>query len=152
MEKKPSSPTTFVQADTHTFRELVQKLTGADDNSVQKLPITLPSRYSSRSSTNDSVGPRRSGFKLQERRHHMRKLEIKTSVRQASSGYYPRQLLSPVPSPVTPLISDRVFLGVEEEDKAIAEKGFYMHPSPRGSEQTPELLPLFPLESPKLQQ
>ncbi|PWA64635.1 VQ-like protein [Artemisia annua] len=40
---------------------------------------------------------------------------------------------------------------VEEEDKAIAEKGFYLHPSslstPRGNE--PELLVLFPLSSPK---
>ncbi|WMV21967.1 hypothetical protein MTR67_015352 [Solanum verrucosum] len=38
-----------------------------------------------------------------------------------------------------------------EEEKAIAEKGFYLHPSPlstpRGAE-PPELLPLFPLQSP----
>lgn len=40
---------------------------------------------------------------------------------------------------------------VEEEERAIAQKGFYLHPSPvntpRGSE--PELLVLFPLCSPK---
>ncbi|PKH47981.1 hypothetical protein CRG98_050387, partial [Punica granatum] len=39
----------------------------------------------------------------------------------------------------------------EQEEKAIAEKGFYLHPSPlstpRGAE--PELLPLFPLHSPR---
>lgn len=35
----------------------------------------------------------------------------------------------------------------EEEERVIAEKGFYLHPSPRAS-QPPELLPLFPLHSP----
>ncbi|KAI4381980.1 hypothetical protein MLD38_007994 [Melastoma candidum] len=38
----------------------------------------------------------------------------------------------------------------EEEEKAIAEKGFYLHPVstlPR----PPELLPLFPLHSPRKQ-
>ncbi|KAF9614348.1 hypothetical protein IFM89_018101 [Coptis chinensis] len=160
-----SSPTTFVQADTHTFRELVQKLTGADDNTQEKLPITLPSRYTSRSSSNTNdlvVGPRKSPFKLQERRQNMRKLEIKlglTSIR--NSPYSPRKMQQ-IPSPVTPLISDSVFTGSGslspasgvEEEKAIAEKGFYLHPSPlstpRGSE-PPELLTLFPLESPKQQ-
>lgn len=38
------------------------------------------------------------------------------------------------------------------EERAIAEKGFYLHPSPlstpRGSD-PPELLPLFPLHSPR---
>ncbi|PIA46006.1 hypothetical protein AQUCO_01600341v1 [Aquilegia coerulea] len=186
-----TSPTTFVQADTHTFRELVQKLTGADDNLQDKLPITLPSRYSSRSSSSSVAslssaspnelggvgGPRRSAFKLQERRQNMRKLEIKlglTSIRNSSNSptaaYSPREMQSyllgsPIPSPVTPLGSDTVFSSrfpgsgssspasvVEEEEKAIAEKGFYLHPSPlstpRGLE-PPELLPLFPLESPK---
>lgn len=41
---------------------------------------------------------------------------------------------------------------VEEEDKVIAEKGFYLHSSPlskpRGGAE-PELLPLFPLHSPR---
>lgn len=40
----------------------------------------------------------------------------------------------------------------EEEEKAIAGKGFYLHPSPistpRGSD-PPQLLPLFPLSSPR---
>lgn len=39
-----------------------------------------------------------------------------------------------------------------EEERAILEKGFYLHPSPlstpRGSD-PPELLPLFPLSSPR---
>ncbi|KAF5201910.1 Vq motif-containing protein [Thalictrum thalictroides] len=191
-----SSPTTFVQADTRTFRELVQKLTGADDNLQDKLPITLPSRYSSSSSRSSSTasqndhqlggvligGPRRSAFKLQERRQNMRKLEIKlglTSIRNSPNSptaYSPREMQtylvgsSPVPSPVTPLGSDTVFSSrfpgsgssspasvvEDQEEKAIAEKGFYLHPSPlstpRGLLELPELLPLFPLESPKQKQ
>lgn len=56
----------------------------------------------------------------------------------------PLDLLLARGSPRTPMSP------VEEEERAIAEKGFYLHPSPlttpRGSE--PELLPLFPLHSP----
>ncbi|XP_042504252.1 VQ motif-containing protein 33-like [Macadamia integrifolia] len=173
-----ATPTTFVQADAHTFRELVQKLTGAGDDLQERLPITLPARLSARSSlSGDIVGPRRSNFKLQERRQNMRKLEIKlglTSIR--SPPYSPRQtqtqnhpIVSPIPSPVTPLGSETLFSvqysgsgsespsspAVLEEEKAIAEKGFYLHPSPlstpRGSD-PPELLPLFPLSSPRQQQ
>eukprot|EP01018_Ginkgo_biloba_P014444 Gb_06876 [translate_table: standard] len=207
-------PTTFVQADTSSFRELVQKLTGISDDSQEKLPITMPARYANRgvtlsgkqsdgvmkpssdcpgsSKTGVEVGPRKSAFKLHERRQSMRKLEIKlglTSLRHnPSSGLSPRtgELRSPnlldlpalVPSPVTPLGSDPFENGyspstpnscsgygpptptsgnetsssaVSEEERAIAEKGFYLHPSPlhtpRGSE--PELLPLFPLHSPR---
>lgn len=222
-------PTTFVQADTSSFRELVQKLTGISDDSQEKLPITMPARYANRgggggvagkqhatqaegggvagvglyfkqgpdiSKPGVEVGPRKSAFKLHERRQSMRKLEIKlglTSLRHnPSSGLSPRtagELRSPnpqdipalVPSPVTPLGSDPFENGyspssvattptscnaaygpptptsessssvISEEERAIAEKGFYLHPSPlntpRGSE--PELLPLFPLQSPR---
>lgn len=221
-------PTTFVQADTSSFRELVQKLTGISDDSQEKLPITMPARYANRgggasgkhhatqaeggvgvggvglyfkqgpdiSKPGVEVGPRKSAFKLHERRQSMRKLEIKlglTSLRHnPSSGLSPRttgELRSPnlqdipalVPSPVTPLGSDPFENGyspssvsttptscnaaygpptptsessssvLSEEERAIAEKGFYLHPSPlntpRGSE--PELLPLFPLHSPR---
>ncbi|KAH8970687.1 hypothetical protein BDL97_02G102100 [Sphagnum fallax] len=46
-----ASPTTFVQADTSSFRELVQKLTGASDSDLEKkLPITVPSRQAARTS------------------------------------------------------------------------------------------------------
>ncbi|KAK9273834.1 hypothetical protein L1049_018645 [Liquidambar formosana] len=165
------TPTTFVQADANTFRELVQKLTGAAGDSPEKLPVTLPARLASKPITpTDATGPRRSPFKLQERRHTMRKLEIKlglTSIRNSPSHFSPRQthrLDSPIPSPVTPLGSESLFSGrvtssgsespASEEDKAIAEKGFYLHPSPlstpRGSD-PPELLTLFPLSSPSQQ-
>ncbi|XP_010265503.1 PREDICTED: VQ motif-containing protein 11-like [Nelumbo nucifera] len=161
-----ATPTTFVQADAHTFRELVQKLTGAGEDDSEKLPITLPARFSARSSnSSEVVGPRRSAFKLQERRQNIRKMEIKlglTSLRN-SPTFSP-----PISSPVTPLSSDPLFSAyfpgsgsqspsspaVSEEEKVIAEKGFYLHPSPlntpRDSE-PPELLPLFPLSSHKHQ-
>ncbi|XXG51778.1 hypothetical protein AAC387_Pa03g0276 [Persea americana] len=169
-----AAPTTFVQADAHTFRDLVQKLTGATDDTVEKLPVTVPARYSARSpscgGSGDVGGPRGPAFKLHERRHSMRKLEIKlglTSLRGGVLSPRSQPLISPISSPVTPLGSDPLFSGqfsasssdspmsspaVSEEEKAIAGKGFYLHPSPlstpRGSE-PPELLPLFPLHSPR---
>lgn len=91
----PTSPTTFVQADANTFRDLVQKLTGLVDSDSEKLPITLPGRLSSKlSHPVDPMSPRRSPFKLQERRHAMRKLEIKlglTSLRNSPSHLSPGQ-------------------------------------------------------------
>ncbi|XWS17884.1 hypothetical protein CRYUN_Cryun33cG0106800 [Craigia yunnanensis] len=163
------TPTTFVQADPNTFRDLVQKLTGFTSD-TEKLPVTLPGRLSSKPSLpGDPTGPRRPPFKLQERRQHtMRKLEIKlglTTLHNPPSHCSPsqaRRLDSPIPSPVTPLGSEPLFYSssgtlspsspvVSEEEKAIAEKGFYLHPSPlntpRGS-QPPKLLTLFPLTSP----
>ncbi|XP_021276936.1 VQ motif-containing protein 31-like [Herrania umbratica] len=172
------TPTTFVQADANTFRDLVQRLTGVASD-VEKLPVTIPGRVCSKPSLpvggGDPTGPRRRPpFKLQERRQHtMRKLEIKlglTTLRNSpnsqnqhcSSPGQARRVESPVPSPVTPLGSESLFYSsprtlspsspvVSEEEKAIAGKGFFLHPSPlntpRGSN-PPELLTLFPLSSP----
>ncbi|XP_071729413.1 VQ motif-containing protein 11-like [Rutidosis leptorrhynchoides] len=138
--------TTFVQADPSTFRAVVQRLTGANP-----APRATP-----------ETPPRTSAFKLHERRQTTRKLEItlnhgvrqfgimSPSARQRGFVNGDMMMSSPVStldvygrgSPLTP---------VEEEERTIAEKGFYLHPSPistpRGSE--PELLVLFPLHSPK---
>ncbi|KAE8732546.1 DnaJ/Hsp40 cysteine-rich domain superfamily protein [Hibiscus syriacus] len=165
--------TTFVQADANTFRDLVQKLTGFT-NDTEKLPVTYPGSHPSKMSLHgESTAPRRPPFKLQERRQHaMRKLDIKlglSTLRNSPNHYVsPSQSLrldSTIPSPMTPLGSDSLFYSnssgtlspsspspmVSEEEKAIAEKGFYLHPSPlntpRGS-QPPELLTLFPVSSP----
>ncbi|KAL4559911.1 hypothetical protein LXL04_032057 [Taraxacum kok-saghyz] len=155
MASDPNSipATTFVQADPSNFRAVVQRLTGA----TPQEPF-LPQR---------PVGetpPRRSGFKLHERRQNSTgKLEITLN----DGGFRPFGVMSPsarqrsfvggeimMSSPVSTLDvygrwSPRT--PVEEEERAIAEKGFYLHPSPlstpRGSE--PELLVLFPLSSPK---
>jgi hypothetical protein len=159
----PTSPTTFVQADTNSFRDLVQKLTGLASD-TQQLPATrILSSSKSFHSPVDFTGPRRSPFKLQERRHTSRKLEIKLGLTSLSNSSSPARQTRQVESPVTPLSSEFLFFpspattespsppAVLEEEKAIAEKGFYLHPSPlntpRGSE-PPELLPLFPLSSP----
>ncbi|KAL8512881.1 hypothetical protein ACS0TY_019142 [Phlomoides rotata] len=60
-------------------------------------------------------------------------------------------------SPVTPLISDQFNrevnrVNTEAEDKAIKEKGFYLHPLPATTprELEPRLLPLFPVTSPRV--
>ncbi|XVE97310.1 hypothetical protein REPUB_Repub03eG0008700 [Reevesia pubescens] len=165
---KPT-PTTFIQADANTFRDLVQKLTGFASD-TEKLPVTFPGRIASKPSlpVDHSRGPRRPPFKLQERRKHtMRKLEIKLGLTTLHNSSVPSHSVSPnqarrLDSPVTPLGSESLFYSssgtvspsspvVSEEEKAIAEKGFYLHPSPlntpRGT-QPPELLKLFPLSSP----
>ncbi|KAG6410708.1 hypothetical protein SASPL_128774 [Salvia splendens] len=100
--------TTFVQTGPETFREVVQRLTGA------------------------------AAFNLHERRATVRKLKIK--------------LGAVVESPVSPLeYAGRPATPSDEEERAIAEKGFYLHPNPFGTppgSDPPELLPLFPLHSP----
>ncbi|KAM7480320.1 hypothetical protein LguiA_028533 [Lonicera macranthoides] len=171
----PSTNTTFVQADPSTFRSVVQRLTGAThDPTIQKLPVTATSRSSSARPISADMGPRRPAFKLQERRQGARNLEIKLntgfgpvsasfgsggspSARQRSFRGFGSEMV--MVSPVSPLDlfgygSPRTPMSpLEEEEKAIAEKGFYLHPSPlstpRGSGSEPELLPLFPLHSPR---
>ncbi|CAI9766148.1 unnamed protein product [Fraxinus pennsylvanica] len=163
--------TTFVQADPSTFRAVVQKLTGTTtlDSATHKPPAATPSCLAGKPITGE-MGPRKPAFKLHERRQTARKLEIKlgsgasslSMVSPSTTRHQQRNLLgfngemvmaSPVSqlelfargSPRTPRSP------MEEEEKAIAEKGFYFHPSPlstpRGAE-PPELLPLFPVQSP----
>ena len=92
-----------------------------------------------------------------------------------NSGFSPRkpEILSPsvldfpslTLSPVTPLNDDafdKSSLGgnssssSSEEERAIAEKGFYLHPSPMttprdgAAAEPPQLLPLFPVTSPRV--
>ncbi|XP_075674833.1 VQ motif-containing protein 19-like [Castanea sativa] len=141
---------TFVQADTDSFRDLIQKLIGLSDDS-DKLPVTIPSKHPSK--------PFTPGDPLHKRRHthNMRKLggilqlEIKLGLTNLAN--------SPIQSLVTPLGCDSPFLpssGTEsplsDKDKAIAGKRFYLHQSPlctlRGTD-PPEFLTLFPLSSPR---
>ncbi|XP_057786914.1 VQ motif-containing protein 11-like [Salvia miltiorrhiza] len=68
-----------------------------------------------------------------ERRPSARKLKIKLN---GASNHRPVMA-----SPVSPLEFD-------EEERAIAAKGFYLHPNPFTGSDPPELLPLFPLHSP----
>lgn len=170
-------PTTFVQADTSTFKQVVQMLTGSSDSTnPQDPPPPQPSK-------NFNIPPikttpnKQQGFKLYERRNNnnnnlKNNLIINTLVPNFphisgfSSPHKP-EILSPsflnfpslTLSPVTPLNDYDPFnksspslasSTSSDEDKAIAEKGFYLHPSPMSTprEFEPQLLPLFPVSSP----
>ncbi|XP_071725895.1 VQ motif-containing protein 4-like [Rutidosis leptorrhynchoides] len=154
-------PTTFVQADTTSFKQVVQMLTGSPNN-------PKPTQQSDPAPSKNSIPPVKTGqqkkFKLYERRNSLKNgLMINPSVPRFGSGHgvSPRiqELLSPsildfpslVLSPVTPLSPS--IGSSSEEERVIAEKGFYLHPSPRAATPhgtpEPQLLPLFPVTSPR---
>ncbi|XP_071736173.1 VQ motif-containing protein 4-like [Rutidosis leptorrhynchoides] len=170
-------PTTFVQADTTSFKKVVQMLTGSSET-VKQAAETRPDTH-----TRNPIPPmktvsnKKPTSKLYERRNNMKNFRISPLVPGFGSGFYgsPQkasapELLSPgtlnfpslVLSPVTPLVPDPfrspvtgdcTNLNVEAEDNAIAKKGFYLHPSPvstPGRESEPRLLPLFPVTSPRV--
>ncbi|KAJ7968575.1 VQ motif containing protein [Quillaja saponaria] len=178
-------PTTFIQADTSSFKQVVQMLTGSSETA--KL-ASSKSNPTSELPSKTHIPPiksmpkkQQSGFKLYERRNSLKNFKINPLIpvfASNNSGFSPRkpEILSPsildfpslVLSPVTPLIPDPFDrsaaahyrcsdnnaspnLDREAEEKAIKEKGFFLHPSPtttpRGSE--PRLLPLFPTTSPR---
>ncbi|KAJ0235467.1 VQ motif-containing protein 4 [Hirschfeldia incana] len=184
-------PTTFVQADTSSFKQVVQMLTGSSDrpkqhntSSLKPNPTHQPDPRSSSSPSQFSIPPIKavnkkqssssSGFRLYERRNSMKNLKINPLnpvFNPVNSAFSPRkpEILSPsildfpslVLSPVTPLIPDPFNRsgsssqspdgGAAEEEKAMKERGFYLHPSPTTTT-TPEprLLPLFPVTSPRV--
>ncbi|EMS66400.1 hypothetical protein TRIUR3_12192 [Triticum urartu] len=150
-------PTTFVQADTTSFKQIVQMLTGSEHAGNQAASGSGPCR------------PKKPSFKLYERRSSLKNLKMiaplamgaPPSPRNASAA---PEILSPsvldfpslkLSSPVTPLTGDPFFpspassSGDAAERAAIADKGFFFHPSPRGAE-PPRLLPLFPVSSPRM--
>ncbi|CAN8313470.1 unnamed protein product [Cochlearia groenlandica] len=120
-------PTTFVQADTSSFKQVVQMLTGS---TLNPNPTHLPDPRTdprSNSSSSFSIPPikavpnkkQSSGFRLYERRNSMKNLKINPLnpvYNPVNSVYSPRktEILSPsildfpslVLSPVTPLIPD----------------------------------------------
>ncbi|KAH7859822.1 hypothetical protein Vadar_005865 [Vaccinium darrowii] len=160
-----SNPATFVQADITTFKQLVQILTGTPKTAKQ---ASKPPHNHSNSIPPIKTGKKKQSFKLYERRNNLRNGLLITSMGQNLARK--DETLSPSVldfpslslSPVTPLIEDSFgkssnfngnSTGVEEE-KAIAEKGFYLHPSPRTispKRSEPLLLPLFPVTSPRTQ-
>nr|XP_043624621.1 VQ motif-containing protein 4 [Erigeron canadensis] len=171
-------PTTFVQADTTSFKKVVQMLTGSSE--TVKAASTRPDPP-----TRNPIPPMKTGqnkkptSKLYERRNSMKNFKISPLVPGFVNGSgfsgSPRrpstpEILSPgilnfpglALSPVTPLVPDLFRspvtgdgsnLNVEAEDKAIAKKGFYLHPSPANTprrDSEPRLLPLFPVTSPRV--
>ncbi|KAJ0986432.1 hypothetical protein J5N97_004788 [Dioscorea zingiberensis] len=178
-------PTTFVQADTSSFKHVVQMLTGSAETAAKhaanpKNPPPTPS--SSTAAATKPPGPKKPAFKLYERRSSMKNLKMISPLGPAFlhpgsvspiTAFSPRkqpEILSPsmldfpslVLSPVTPLIPDPFnrphappgsSSALSAEDRAIAEKGFYLHPSPRTTPrdgEPPRLLPLFPVTSPRV--
>ncbi|CAI0468707.1 unnamed protein product [Linum tenue] len=172
-------PTTFVQADTSSFKQVVQMLTGSPKSAAAPPIKSIPKRNQP------------SGFKLYERRNSLKNLKINPlnpflAPPGPGSGFSPRkpEILSPsildfpalVLSPVTPLIPDPFdrsglagnchnsnggannsggasVMEADSEEKAIKEKGFYLHPSPATTPreaEPPRLLPLFPVTSPRV--
>ncbi|KAB1228193.1 hypothetical protein CJ030_MR5G008790 [Morella rubra] len=157
--------TTFVQTDTNTFREIVQRLTGPSESNAAQEGAAMK-----------VAGIKRPTAKLHERRQYSRpKLEIVKPPFPFKPGTSTDQHhVSPtktgnsglLPSPVTPSAifsklsieeeerrgeSTIPQLNSQEEEKAIKERRFYLHPSPRSRPgyTEPELLTLFPLTSPK---
>ncbi|KAE8700510.1 VQ motif-containing protein 4 [Hibiscus syriacus] len=122
-------PTTFVQADTSSFKQVVQMLTGSSETA--KLASSIKPTPSPLSDPNPNpkthIPPiksipkskQNSGFRLYERRSSLKNLKINPlnpAFNSNTSGFSPRkpEVLSPsildfpslVLSPVTPLISD----------------------------------------------
>lgn len=184
-------PTTFVQADTSSFKQVVQMLTGSSErpkhvSSLKPINPTHQPDPRSSSPSSFSIPPIKavpnkkqssssSGFRLYERRNSIKNLKINPlnpGFNPVNSAFSPRkpEILSPsildfpslVLSPVTPLIPDPFDRsgssnqspnpGVDPEERAMKEKGFYLHPSPATTPMDPEprLLPLFPVTSPRL--
>lgn len=164
-------PTTFVQADTSSFKQVVQMLTGSADTAARPEPVRSPIPPM-------KTGPRKdkSSSKLYERRNSLKNFKISPLapglVNTAGYAGSPRpgtpEILSPsildfpslALSPVTPLIPDPFNRATNSngnvdtvaEDRAIKEKGFYFHPSPANTprDSEPRLLPLFPVTSPRV--
>ncbi|KAH7651371.1 VQ domain-containing protein [Dioscorea alata] len=177
-------PTTFVQADTSSFKHVVQMLTGSAETAAKHAasnPKTSTPPPPSPSPATKPPGPKKPAFKLYERRSSMKNLKMISPLGPAFlhpgpvspiTAFSPRkqpEILSPsmldfpslVLSPVTPLIPDPFnrspapssASSLSAEDRAIAEKGFYLHPSPRSTPrdgEPPRLLPLFPVTSPRV--
>ncbi|XP_008794134.1 VQ motif-containing protein 4 [Phoenix dactylifera] len=181
-------PTTFVQADTSSFKQVVQMLTGSTETAAAAAATASSSAAASKGPIAPAAkppGPKKPAFKLYERRNSLKNLKITSPLIPAyfasysnpdspvgATAFSPRmqpEILSPsmldfpslALSPVTPLIPDpfnRPPHPCSEaaklaEDRAIAEKGFYLHPSPRTTPrdaEPPRLLPLFPETSPSV--
>jgi hypothetical protein len=157
--------------------ETANKVTSSKPDPRHNIP---PIKSTPKKQQQQQQQQQQSGFKLYERRNNSLKnlrLNPLIPIPVFNSGFSPRnnEILSPsildfpalVLSPVTPLIPDpfdrsgsghgcshshsHSQLNKEAEERAIKEKGFYLHPSPTTTprESEPRLLPLFPTTSPR---
>ncbi|VFQ78472.1 unnamed protein product [Cuscuta campestris] len=164
-------PTTFVQADASSFKQVVQFLTGSSDTAKLATASSSARSEPSRSpippvKTGTTKKEKSGGSRLYERRNSLKNFKINPlgpggfgSPRPGTPEFLSPSILdfpSLALSPVTPLIPDPFnrspTLNMEAEEKAIAKKGFYLHPSPASTpkDSEPRLLPLFPLTSPRI--
>ncbi|ESQ51977.1 hypothetical protein EUTSA_v10017206mg [Eutrema salsugineum] len=173
-------PTTIVQTDAASFKQVVQMLTGSSQKPNYPNPTHQPDPRSSSHSIPPikAVPNKKQSFRLNERRNSMKHLKIHPVFNPIHSGLPERlspsilDLSSLVLSPDTPLIHDPFYrtgssnrspsnpgfgyrdpiLNSDAEERAIREKGFYLHPSPSTTprESEPRLLSLFPLTSPRV--
>ncbi|XP_021843628.1 VQ motif-containing protein 4-like [Spinacia oleracea] len=191
-------PTTFVTADTSSFKQVVQMLTGSSEVTPKhnpKPPQQQQQQQQQNHHENHSrnyvippvkTAPKKQGFKLYERRNSIKNLISPLNAASANfthqnpsfSPRYKTEILSPslldfpslTLSPVTPLVEDPFNksspsigggsggggncggFAAEEEKKSMAEKGYYLHPSPISTprDSQPQLLTLFPLSSPRV--
>ncbi|CAA6667141.1 unnamed protein product [Spirodela intermedia] len=166
----PPPSTTFVHADATSFREVVQRLTGPLDEArggATVRPPSPPVRVPRPAAA--PPGPRVTGLKrpfgLQERRQGPPRPALVIPNPVAVQGLTFTPVTSPgITSPSSPSIAgrwspltspstDMAKLSIAAEERAIKEKRFYLHPSPRSSGQRtaePELLHLFPTTSPAI--
>ncbi|KAG8383340.1 hypothetical protein BUALT_Bualt04G0002300 [Buddleja alternifolia] len=169
--------TTFVQADSTCFRDLVQRLTGPSGNEgppPAKSPAPKPAQklHERRKYTKPKIEIAKPvGFQFQQP-----KIPSSPPILCGGSpigGYWaspwscpaspssvillspPSSLqVSPLSTPVFMRCSNKraspttVELNRGEEEKAIEDKRFYLHPSKQRIAAEPELLPLFPQASP----
>ncbi|CAB4278611.1 unnamed protein product [Prunus armeniaca] len=166
--------TTFIQTDTNTFREVVQRLTGsssplsdpAQQAQLKRTSTSIPNNITNSTVRKTKTWSSTQTCKLHERRQYMKmrpKLEIVKPPTMTFHSKPPSSSSSSpsVPSPCT-IFSKLSILQLEqaeenkstntqEEERAIQERRFYLHPSPCGG-RPPELLTLFPLTSPKSSQ
>ncbi|KAK7318366.1 hypothetical protein RJT34_03065 [Clitoria ternatea] len=164
--------TTFVQTNSDAFREVVQRLTGPSEATAAKGEATKVASNVKRT-TSSKLHERRKYMKpkleIVKPSFTYKSGACMSPSKSRSSSFPPSPgsgSSSFLPSPTTPstLFSqlniledgkrsqDSVIpeLNTEEEDKAIKERRFYLHPSPRSKPgyTEPELLILFPLASP----
>ncbi|XP_047088006.1 VQ motif-containing protein 4-like [Lolium rigidum] len=164
-------PTTFVQADTTSFKQVVQMLTGSEQPSKNAAPAAPAAGNSSAGigASQASTRPKKPSFKLYDRRSSMKNLKMIAPLAMGAPAS-PRkaaatpEILSPSVldfpslklSPVTLLTGDAfnpspASSSGDAERAAIADRGFFFHPSPRGAAaEPPRLLPLFPVSSPRM--
>ncbi|KAM0940774.1 putative VQ motif-containing protein/13/19/31/33 [Dioscorea sansibarensis] len=144
VEKTQAQGTTFVHADACNFMEVVQRLTGP--NKLEHSPPSAPPPPPTPTSPK-VTGTRKPAFKLHDR---LRVLSPPFKSLVSPSKCLSQLVLCDKES--SPLSSS--CLNEAEEEKAIRERRFYLHPSPRSLSSRvsdPELLPLFPLTTPKSQ-